>query len=176
MILSFSTMKTQWNTRNTGSPKHYKMQFEVNNMDMVTYRSIKHEPCHEHWQNYDEIVFQDLMNKVRCQVEYWNMIKIFPYCTKREEPDKVEMYLIEVFANNIEVVPPCKTIKQVQIEYKYVEYKVDPLQPLIDIVVDFKNINYHFKEIRQVQVYTLESLIGTGIKFGIICIQIISEV
>ena len=64
MMLSFSTMKTQWNTRNASSPKHYKMQFEVNNMDMVAYRSKKHKPCHEDWQNYDEIAFQDLMNKV----------------------------------------------------------------------------------------------------------------
>ena len=93
---------------------------------------------------------------------------MFPYCTKKEELEKVEMYLIEVFANNIDVLPPCKTIKQTQVEYKDVEYKVDPLQPLIDILVDFKKLNHHFKEIRQVQVYTSESLIGTGIKFGII--------
>ena len=105
------------------------------------------------------MVFKDLMNKVGCQVEYWNMKKKFPYCTKGKELEKVEMYLIEVFANNIDVVPPCKTIKQVQIDYKDVEYKV---------VVDFKNLNHHFKEIRQVQAYTSESLIGTEIKFGII--------
>ena len=94
--------------------------------------------------------------------------KMFPYCTKKEELEKVEMYLIEVFANNIDVLPPCKRIKQMQVEYKDVEYKVDPLQPLIDILVDFKKLNHHFKEIRQVQVYTSESLIGTGIKFGTI--------
>jgi len=105
------------------------------------------------------MVFKDLMNKVGCQVEYWNMKKKFPYCTKGKELEKAEMYTIEVFANNIDVVPPCKTIKQVQIDYKDVEYKV---------VVDFKNLNHHFKEIRQVQAYTSESLIGTEIKFGII--------
>ena len=126
MMLSFSTMKTQWNTRNTGSPKHYKMQFEVNDMDMVTYRSKKHEPCHENWQNYDEIVFQNLMNKVRCQVEYWNMTKMFPYCTEKEELEKVEIYLIEVFANNIDFVPPCKTIKQPQLTTKMLNTKLIP--------------------------------------------------
>lgn len=173
MMLSFSTMKTQWNTRNAGSPKHYKMQFEVNNMDMVTYRSKKHEPCHEDWQNYDEIVFQDIISRVGCQVEYWNMTKMFPYCTKREELEKVDLQLIEVFANNIDVVPPCKTIKQAQFEYKDVEYKVDPFQPLIDIVLDFKNLNHHFKEIRQVQAYTSESLIGTGINLELFIISVL---
>ena len=159
-MLSFSTMKTEWNTRNAGSPRHYKMQFEVNNMDMVTHRSKKYEPGHDNWQNYDEIVFQDLMNKVRCQVEYWNMTKMFPYCTKREELEKVEMYFIEVCANIIDVAPTCTTIKQLQIDYKDIEYKVYPFQSLIDIVLDFKNLNNHFKEIRQVQAYTSKSLIG----------------
>ena len=61
-----------------------------------------------------------------------------------------------------------------QIEYKDIEYKVDSFHPLINIVIDFKNLNHHFKEIRQVQAFTSESLIGTGMFLEIIYISVLN--
>ena len=51
-------------------------------------------------------------------------------------------------------------IKQAQYEYKDVENENELEQSGLKIFVDFKNLNHHYKEIKQVEAYSAESLMG----------------
>ena len=157
MLLSYSTMRYIWQKRSQDDPKHYSMEFSVNTLDIVTYRSKKNEPCVKDWKDYDRILYDDLMNQVGCQVEYWKLNKSLPYCNRPEQFEKIDRYFNQVLTNIITPPPPCRTIKQAQYDYKDVE---DSSSSGVTFVVDFKNLNHHYKEISQVEAYTVESLIG----------------
>jgi hypothetical protein len=160
MLLSYSTMRFSWDKRSPDDSKYYRMEFAVNSLDIETYRSKKKEPCVEGWKDYDRVVYDDLMNQVECQVEYWKLNKTRRYCNSTKEFEKVDGYLSGVLTNVITPPPPCRTIKQAQYNYRDVEESNVMQSSGINIVVDFKNLNNHYKEIKQVEAYSAESLMG----------------
>lgn len=117
MLLSYSTMKTNWDSLGPDSSKDYTMEFDVNTMDVMSYRSKKYEPCIADWKNYHQVLYEDVMNKVGCQIEYWKLNKTIPYCSTKEEFEEVNKYFIDItFSSNnvLPMPPPCRTIKQSQ--------------------------------------------------------------
>ena len=163
MLLAYSTMRTNWDKRDINSSKDYTMEFDVNTMDIMSYRSKKNEPCVADWRNYDQVIYEDLMKRIECQVEYWNLNKTLRYCSKKEEFEEVHKYFLNVLSNNITQPPPCRTIKQSQYQYKDSEIGNLLLQNKhtdVNLVVNFLKLNHHFKEIMQVEAYSSESLLG----------------
>ena len=160
MLLSYSTMKVSWDKRGPDHPKHYIMEFSVNSLDVETYRSKNHEPCVKDWKDYDRVLYDDLTNQVGCQAEYWKLNMTRAYCNNTKEFEEINTYLEDVLTNVITPPPPCRTIKQAQYSYRDVAYTNGMQDSGINIVVDFKNLNHHYKEIRQVEAYTAESLMG----------------
>ena len=163
MILSYSTMARTWQERSINSSKDYTMEFDVNTMDIMSYRSKKDEPCVEDWRNYDQVLYKDLMNKIGCQAKYWKLNKTFPYCTKKDEFEQINQYFLSALQNNISQPPPCRTIKQSQYQYKDSEIRYhlqNNNHTDINIVINYLKLNHYFKEIMQVEAYSSESLLG----------------
>ena len=164
LLLSYSTMKNRWNKRDVNSPTHYEMEFAVNTLDIVTYRNKKREPCVQDWKDYDKVLYEELMDRIGCQVKYWKLNSTVIYCNTTDEFEEIDNYFQDLLKNIITPPPPCRTIKQTQYEYKDIEYNNDIKESGIDIVVDFKTLNHHYKEISLVEAYTAESFMGKTIK------------
>ena len=163
MLLSYSTMKSNWDFRGPDSSKNYSMEFHINTMDLVSYRSKKYEPCIADWKNYDRVLYEELMNKIGCQVRYWKLNNTIRYCTRKEEFDEIDKYFFDILSNNIRAPPPCRTIKQAQYQYKDSEISNQLMlhnHTDVNFVVNFLKLNHHFKEIMQVEAYSAESLLG----------------
>ena len=94
----------------------------------------------------------DIMKNIGCQIPYWNMSKTFSNCTTKKELEKASTLLKEGVENVFNLKPPCKMIKQAQYDYKDVEHENEE-QVGISIIIDFKILNHHYKEIRQVEAF-----------------------
>ena len=161
MLLSYPTMKSSWHKRHPNASKNYRMNLQLNSMDVILSRNKEEDPCHEEWRKYDKWVYDKLTDYVGCQLRYWKLNNSSPYCTKQTEYENIDKAIKTAMFESLSYHPPCKMIKQTQYDYTDIEYDNDaPEENGIDITIDFKPLNNHYKEIKQVMAFDIESLIG----------------
>ena len=117
---SYYTIKHDFNSRQNES-NEYGMTFEVRNIDVISRRNKKDEPCVEDWRNYDNNFMESLMTDVGCQPPHWKFQSKLPICSSAKQmkhfSDQPGTYDIE-FATQ-----PCKAIDR--LDYTYTENEVD---------------------------------------------------
>jgi hypothetical protein len=159
--LSFPNMRSSWNKRYPKSSKNYMMKFELNNMDVILSRNKEEARCLEEWRKYDKVLYDYTIKNVGCQLPYWKLNNSSPNCTKQTEYEQIDAVITKAFYESLSFPPPCKMIKQAQYDYNDIEYDNDaPGEDGITLRVDFKPLNNHYKEIKQVMAFDIESLIG----------------
>ena len=93
------------------SSKH-SIKFMVRDVDVITRRNKKNEPCVEDWRNYDDQFMQSLMQKVGCHPPHWKSKYDLPTCSVASQMKTFSMqpntYAVESFGL------PCTTIDRLQ--------------------------------------------------------------
>ena len=160
LILSYANMQTTWTHRGPGASKFYGMTFALNSMDVLVNRNkrTRNETCLEEWYKYDETFYNAVVEHLGCQPDYWMLNSTVDRCSKKNEYDEVLALISEALSNSLSAPQPCKLIKQLQ--YDYLDVDGEIYQRGITITVDFKKLNLHYKEIKQVEAFNFESLIG----------------
>ena len=158
LMLSYANMQTTWTHRGPGASKFYGMTFSLNSMDVLVNRNKRNETCLEEWYKYDETFYNAVVEHLGCQPAYWMLNSTVDRCSKKNEYDEVLALMSEALSNSLSAPQPCKLIKQLQ--YDYLDVDGEIFQRGITITVDFKKLNLHYKEIKQVEAFNFESLIG----------------
>ena len=158
LMLSYANMQTTWTHRGPGASKFYGMTFSLNSMDVLVNRNKRNDTCLEEWYKYDETFYNAVVEHLGCQPAYWMLNSTVDRCSNKTEYDKVLTLTSEALTNSLSAPQPCKLIKQLQ--YDYLDVDGEIFQRGITITVDFKKLNLHYKEIKQVEAFNFESLIG----------------
>ena len=184
------THKYSWPKRSNYSSNFFQRQFILNSMEVLHRRNKALEPCLL-YSNYDKSFQADMMQKIGCRPPYWMSAKNLPQCNNKEK--------LKTFASDITVeglfiekhtkyIPkPCLELQK--LNYHYAENDLTlqqikgwlPTREISDndsimiIIIDF--IDQTFKEIRQVNAFGIESLIGNvggyiGLFLGVSIIQL----
>ena len=158
LMLSYANMQTTWTHRGPGASKFYGMTFSLNSMDVLVNRNKRNDTCLEEWYKYDETFYNAVVEHLGCQPAYWMLNSTVDRCSNKTEYDKILTLTSEALTNSLSAPQPCKLIKQLQ--YDYLDVDGEIYQRGITITVDFKKLNLHYKEIKQVEAFNFESLIG----------------
>ena len=103
---------------------NYRMQFSVRNVDVITRRNKKQEPCVKEWKNYDVYYLQYWMNEIGCRPPHWKSQNdnFLPVCSSSNE--------MKNFSRNLHIIqsiqsikPPCKVIDR--LDYIFEENDLD---------------------------------------------------
>ena len=155
-------------------PKSFLMDFRMSNVQVVKRRDKPSKRCYD-WKKYDRMVFEDILQEVGCTPVYWNKNSSLPACK-----DKTKMKaLFDKFYEKyfpidptIKNIPPCIEAQYVQIGYKDLpKDNLETKKPVdqnngvdkgdwFKIRLWYRSTTY--MEIKQVEAYTFESLVGNG--------------
>lgn len=158
----------------TNATKSFVMDFRMYTMQVVSHRNKSSKPCYD-WRNYDELVFEEMVNEVGCRPVYWYKGNSLPKCKTKDEMK----YFADTFYEryfpidqNTRNIPPCLEVQYVQIDHKDLgrdnidEQDAITQGNLTDSDAWFKIRFWYrstsFMQIKQVQAYSIESLIGNG--------------
>ena len=118
---SYYTIRYDWPKRTNNSSKNYAMLFDIKNIDVVTQRNTRHEPCHSNWQNFDQHLMDDIMLDVGCHPPHRNSTYNIPLCTNLTQMKQVDMQPSTSKVDSYD--PPCKFI--LRLDYVYKETDLD---------------------------------------------------
>ena len=99
------------------------MSFRIENIDVITRRNKKDDPCIEEWDNYDKQFIQNWMNNVGCRPIHWRFREKnhLPICTNASQ---MKQFSNQPRTSDVEYFyPPCKVIERLQ--YSYHESDID---------------------------------------------------
>ena len=156
----------------TNSSKSFLMDFRIRNTHVLRRRQNKpSKPCLD-WNNYDELVFEEMLEEVGCRPMYWNKPTSHPTCKEKE---KMKMFVDKFYERYFPIdtnhrdIPPCLEVQYIKMSYK----------DLPPNTLDTRNntsggsqgnwfkirLWYRsptFMEIKQVKAYCFESVVGNG--------------
>ena len=89
-----------------------RISFTVRDVDVITRRNKKNEPCVEDWRHYDDQYMQRLMKKVGCHPPHWKSEHDLPICSDASQmksfSGQPNTFAVESFGL------PCKMIDRLQ--------------------------------------------------------------
>ena len=119
-LTAFHTVKYEFPTRLDKS-NDYVMDFDVRNIDIITWRNKFHEPCVEDWRNYDQIFMKSRMNDIGCHPSHWKIDSNLPICSSAKQMKNVSY---QPATYKVETSPqPCRIIDR--LDYTYTERDMD---------------------------------------------------
>ena len=112
---SYYTVKTEWDPR-INKTKSYTMDFNINNVDVITNRNKGKERCIEEWKEYDKYIMDDIMKETGCHPSHWKPPTSLPLCTNETE---MKNFALQPTTLKVEMYdPPCKVIERLDYAYK----------------------------------------------------------
>ena len=166
----------EWQNRQNLS-NGFTMNFYVRNVQVVRRRNKELKPCHE-WNNYDNMVMNEISEKHGCRPMYWGSKSNIPLCDTKEKMGVFEQSFFDRYFGSDESashIPPCIEPEDIQIEYSDVEaedqqqvdeHNVDSHDSNLEILDWFKVRLWfrsnRFMEIKQIRAYNFQNLVGNG--------------
>ena len=108
LMVAGKTKKYTWPERERYDK--FEMKFLVNGVEILRRRNKMRQPCIENWQNYDDAVLVNHLNKIKCRSPYQNPSIEYPLCNTKDEIKNSHIYLNE---GEISMHPPCKAMEKV---------------------------------------------------------------
>ena len=152
--------------------KSFLMDFRIRNTHVLRRRQDKpSNPCFA-WNDYDQLVFEDMIKEVGCKPMYWNKPTSLSDCKEKE---KMKMFVDKFYERyfpidqNLVDIPPCLEVQYVKMDYK--DLPANNLETRKETIQDnqddwFKIRLWYrsptFMEIKQVKAYCFESVVGNG--------------
>ena len=120
---SLDAIKSDFDFRKN-TTNNYRMQFRVRNVEVITRRDKKYEPCVKEWKYYDLYYQQYWMNQFGCRPPYWKFgnDNVLPVCSTLNEMKKFSRNF-HITKDNQLIKPPCKVIDR--LDYIFEEHDVD---------------------------------------------------
>ena len=105
---SIHSITRQWVSRNELS--NYWMDFNIRGMNVVVRRyKKKYNNCLQNWQNYDNVVIEQLIKSVGCKAPYQKTKDYWPICKSKQKMKKVQFPIETVSGFN----RPCREIENI---------------------------------------------------------------
>ena len=166
----------EWQNRQNLS-NGFTMNFYVRNVQVIRRRYKELKPCYD-WNNYDNLVMNEVSQNLGCRPVYWGEQTRLPICDTKQKMGVFEKSFFDRYFGSDDSashIPPCIEPEDIQIEYSDVEatdqQKVDEH--------NVENHNTHpddidwfkvrlwfrsnrFMEIKQIRAYNLQNLVGNG--------------
>ena len=182
--------KYKWPKRFNHSSPFFERTFILKSMEVLHRRNKALKPC-KYYSDYDESFKTDMMQKAGCRPPYWTNDKNLPVCTSKE---KMKVFASDIYLEGMfgqedpKYIPnPCVDLQKLTYTYDendmtlqqskiYVpRLEISENDSIMVIMIDFMEKN--FKEIKQVNAFGIESLIGNvggyiGLFLGFSIIQL----
>ena len=119
---AYYTIKYNWNDRKNTS-NNYIMHFSVRNIDVVSRRNIRQEPCLEEWKKFDQYVMDQTIKQAKCRPPHWPSTLNTSLC--------LNTTLMKIFARQPSTAyveaqtPPCKIIDRLDYRFEEVDANTD---------------------------------------------------
>ena len=119
-LKSYYTLNFNWESREN-KPKNYKMEFNINNINVISRRNKAQESCVKDWRNYDEFVMRTMMTKSGCHPPQWR--ETFAWNTSLDLPLCQNTSQMKIFAEQPTIakieslMPPCRSIDRLHYHY-----------------------------------------------------------
>ena len=112
----------EWQNRQNLS-NGFTMNFYVRNVVVIRRRSKKLKPCYD-WNNYDNLVMNEISEQLGCRPVYWSQNSNVPLCNAKEKMGMFETYFFDRYFgsdDSANYIPPCLELEDIQIEYSDIE-------------------------------------------------------
>ena len=125
---------------------NFKMNFQVDGIEVIRRRNKANRRCFDDWKNYDKGILTKHIQKVGCRAPYHRFDPEIRLCSTKEEMKNVLWNQIKESYKNI---PPCKAMTK--LSYKYQEYSLEGTQysRKDEIGIGIFHLEDEFKEILQ---------------------------
>ena len=115
-ITSSHLLGYEWPTR-ANNPANYRMEFRINNIDVLTHRSKPQKPCLEDWKNHDQTIMDSIMDRAGCRPPHWKNVFNRTLCTNPKQMKYFQSRSLKRAVKSLD--PPCKAIER--LNYIYTE-------------------------------------------------------
>ena len=140
LILSSKTLKYTWPKRKTYDK--FSMIFKIDAVEIIKRRKNGNKACYEDWENYDNFVLLQHLNKVGCRPPYLPATHPFPLCDSREKMRDSKWYMKRDMSD---ISPPCNAMEKIYYTYEEENLGRSVQDGVFNIVVWFSD--QQFKEI-----------------------------
>ena len=117
-LAALYTEKYDWIMRSNRNVK-YKMKFVIKNINVITQRNTKQEPCFEDWLNYDQFLMDEMMLEIGCHPPHRISTYKLPLCSSATQMKKLDQ--LPSVAKVDSYRPPCKSIYQLDYVYEEID-------------------------------------------------------
>ena len=113
-LKAYYTLNFNWDSREN-KPKNYKMEFNINNINVISRRNKPQEPCVTDWRKYDEHVMRTMMLETNCHPPHWKAAMDLPFCNNTAQ---MKLFAEQPTIAKIESIsPPCRSIDRLYYHY-----------------------------------------------------------
>ena len=116
------TVKYDYPSR-TGKNSNYKMHFEMRDIDVVTRRNKRLEPCIENITSYDRLIIDKKLTEVGCYPPHVNFNEIsqsdLPKCNNATQMKEIASLGMGLHDESVE--QPCRSISRIDFTYHEIE-------------------------------------------------------
>ena len=143
IIRSYPTTKYLWDPRDNVTA--YRMEFRVQDVEVLHRYNGRHHLCIEDWRNYDKLALETHLNEVGCRSPYHVSETNRSVCSSKEKMKESLFPISAIFMKKFDT--PCRSIEKVYYTYQEAVTKSIP-----DGTFEIKfHFNSRYKEIVQYQ-------------------------
>ena len=165
--------QSNWPVRNPGSPRSYWMNIRLSAIDVVTLRNTHQHPCIDGAPDYDKMVIDYMLDRMKCKPPYWSAISSLVPCSQQKQLQKFHELIHDAFHTGNSgtfhtVKLPCRSLERISIDATDIElsqkYKkwLEETNPWMNgslkMILNYKDWTY--KEVKSVRGMDFQSLIG----------------
>ena len=168
---SYASNKRFW--KNRYSNTSYRMRFYLKGMEVINRRHKFYDECEDD-QPYDDWMVQHVIDIVQCKPPYWtNVDGNFSVCETKEKLAEAAKLFWELFYGTKKAMAPCIEVQKVELGYEETDdEKLGKDETSVKLYFPASS----YKEIRQMQAYTMMMLFGNvggfvGLLLGYALIQ-----
>ena len=111
---SYYTIKYDWDSRGNNTNDYY-MKFDAKDVEVIRHRNKPTQRCFEDWQNYDQMIMDNVIREAGCRPPHWNTTLNLTLCSKSDEMQHFKDQ--PTTAKVQEFDPPCNVIERIQSDY-----------------------------------------------------------
>ena len=87
----------------------YWMKFNIRGVEVLNRRQARNRPCHENWEDYDNVIKNKFTNAIGCRLPYLDLRENISICNTKEKMNS-KFYLR---SDDYGVNPPCRQMEKV---------------------------------------------------------------
>ena len=117
MLYSTHTLKYAWQQKRQKN-ESYVMRFKIKGVEIVRRRQKRSQPCNENWEDYDNEIINNHIQKVGCRPWYIDQLpetNNIRLCSSGKEM-KEAMFVLRT--DGYKVLTPCTSMEEILYEYE----------------------------------------------------------